>query len=152
LASRDVRQVDALVPYLVVEEKRITFTRHGLANPLGLPRSDMQRLTYDIGVNPWQGEPGHPLAGQQGYFLRRILSSALDTASDETSIQLLFPAQAMAVVVVSQNQKYTNWPPAGRGADDVNRDENADVARPDGIYITVELATGQQLSRWLKVF
>lgn len=102
-------------PWLAVGDATlpIELTRAGVANPLGLQRSGMQRVAYGVGLHPDYENADSPHYRQQGTYLLRYSWPVLDGASPESArIQvLLAEIEAIGVVVQGERGQHRQWPP-----------------------------------------
>jgi general secretion pathway protein J len=118
LNNRPVRDQlgDPVEPLLIGADGMIEFTRTGWRNPLGLPRSELQRVSYVL----------------QEDTLYRAYWPALDRAPDaEPVLQELLPdvTQVEFVALDVSGNEHTFWPLLGEFAQDPNADLAAVVLR-----------------------
>jgi general secretion pathway protein J len=117
LVPRPVRDASgALQPYLVFKAgtPSLEFTRAGRANPLGLPRSGMQRVLYRVDHHPDYEKSDSPHYHEDRLYLLRYTWAALDGAGDteKTQPQVLLPdIETMAVSAFTDDGEVTDWPP-----------------------------------------
>jgi general secretion pathway protein J len=118
LVQRPVRGADgAAQSYLEVNsgEMPLLFTRAGRANPLGLPRSSMQRVAYRVDHHPDYDQPDSPHYREDRWYLLRYTWLELDGSGDREKAltQVLLPdIEKLVVNVFTENGLETEWPPA----------------------------------------
>jgi general secretion pathway protein J len=102
--------------YLLVQnggDLPLQLTRGGRANPLGLPRSSMQRVAYAVDHHPDYEKSDSPHYHEDRLYLLRYTWPSLDDASDKAKaqVQVLLPdIQSMTVGVLSRQGTQTSWP------------------------------------------
>lgn len=122
LVARDVRGAEGVVPaqpnFLVVNneaELPLQFTRAGRANPLGLPRSALQRVAYRIDRHPDYDDADSPHYHDERQYLLRYTWPDVDGAGDRARAQvqvLLGGVEQFAVAVVTARGVQQQWPGA----------------------------------------
>lgn len=122
LVRRNVRDNSGIIAdnYLRVQNDSdlpLQFTRGGRANPLGLPRSSMQRVAYAVGPHPdyEKIESPHYHEEDRSYLLRYTWPM-LDGAGDKTKaqIQVVMPdVTSMRVEVLTKQGTQSSWPVLG---------------------------------------
>lgn len=122
LVPRDVRTAEGtLLPthnFLLVDneaELPLQFTRAGRANPLELPRSDLQRIAYSVGHHPDYEETDSPHYHEEKNYLLRYVWPMVDGAGDKTraQVQVLLPdVEKISVGVVTARGVQSQWPGA----------------------------------------
>lgn len=120
LVRRDVRDASGVIPangnYLLVQgdnELPLQLTRGGRANPLGLPRSSMQRVAYAVGPHPDYEKNDSPHYHEQRSYLLRYTWPMLDGAGDKSKaqIQVVLPdITGMTVAVLTEEGEQLSWP------------------------------------------
>ena len=150
LVRRNVRDASGAVTstenYLVVKndsETPLQFTRGGRANPLGLPRSSMQRVAYAVGRHPDYENADSPHYREERKYLLRYTWPMLDGAGDkkQAHIQVLLPdIESMSVAVLTKQGTQTNWPMA-----------NVNDA-PLALQLDFTLADGSSMKRSYKLW
>jgi general secretion pathway protein J len=120
LIPRDVRNADGSVPaksnFLLVDneaELPLQFTRTGRANPLGLPRSNMQRIAYRVDRHPDYDDADSPHYREERHYLLRYTWSTPDGAGDKTraQVQVLLPdVEKINVAVLTAHGVEQRWP------------------------------------------
>lgn len=117
LAQRPIRGADgAERPWLQVfpGDPPLEFTRGGRSNPLGLPRSALQRVMYRVDRHPDYDRPESPYYHQDRWFLLRYSWPMLDGAGDRDKalVQVLLPdIEKLSVTVLTKSGPHTQWPP-----------------------------------------
>jgi general secretion pathway protein J len=92
----------------------LQFTRGGRSNPLGLPRSALQRVEYRVDHHPDYDLEGSEHYHEDRMYLLRYTWPMLDGAGDRSKalVQVLLPdVEQLAVTVVTKNGEQTQWPP-----------------------------------------
>lgn len=122
LAQRPVRGPDGQThPYLEVDntaELPLQFSRGGRANPLGLPRSAIQRIAYRVGHHPEAEQSDSPHYQDERWYLLRYSWARLDGAGDpaQALVQVVLPdIEQLKVEVQGRTGWQTLWPPAQSG-------------------------------------
>lgn len=120
LVPRDVRigaNPPAVAPnFLLVDneaELAVQFTRAGRANPLGLPRSDLQRIAYGVGRHPDYEKTDSAHYHEERNYLLRYVWPMLDGAGDKNlaQVQVLLPdVQRIDVGVMTASGVQSQWP------------------------------------------
>ena len=105
--SRGIRDEhgDVKPAVLLESDERIEFTRTGWRNPLGQPRSDLQRVAYQL------DEPSHEL--------RRYYWPVLDRAQDSAPVVqvLLTDVESVEFAIMdAAGNLQSYWPQTGAGA------------------------------------
>lgn len=125
----------------------LKFTRTGRANPLGLPRSDMQRVAYAVDRHPdYEKEDSQHYHDETLYLLRYVWPT-LDVAADrKTAVaQVLLPGVERFTVEVQGNQGlFAQWPP---GAEDPQDDLEISA-----LQVTLQFTEWGEMQRVYKVF
>lgn len=135
------------------EDYPILLTRSGWRNPLQLPRSQLQRVAYDIGQHPSKDEPGSRYYQDQSNYLRRLSWPVLDQIQNlEPRVQVLLAGvDAIDVWVISRRNKlvrrHHEWPLLQQNSTD-NPLTAADVA---AIELHLQHRTLGELTRLYKV-
>jgi general secretion pathway protein J len=121
MLPRNVRSADGAIPapknYLVVDneaELPLQFTRGGRSNPLGLPRSAMQRVAYRVEHHPDYEKAESPHYHEERKYLLRYSWPMLDGAGaiEKAQVQILLPdIEQIAITVLTENGPETKWPP-----------------------------------------
>ena len=120
LVRRNVRDNSGVITdnYLVVQnnsELPLQFTRGGRANPLGLPRSSMQRIAYAVGPHPDREKNDSPHYQDDRSYLLRYTWPTLDGSGDKTKaqIQVVLPdITSMNIAVLTKQGPQSSWPMA----------------------------------------
>lgn len=120
LMRRDVRDSGGVIAdnYLRVQNSNdlpLQFTRGGRANPLGLPRSSMQRVAYAVGHHPDYEKNDSPHYHEDRSYLLRYTWAALDGAGDKTKaqVQVVLPdIVSMNIGVLTRQGAQSSWPVA----------------------------------------
>jgi general secretion pathway protein J len=120
LLPRDVRTAQGARSsthnFLLVDneaELTLQFTRAGRANPLGLARSDLQRIAYGVGRHPDYEEVDSAHYHDEKNYLLRYVWPMVDGAGDRTraQVQVLLPGvEKMTVGVTTERGVQTTWP------------------------------------------
>ncbi len=122
LVKRDVRDAGGtIVPdnYLRVQndgDLPLQFTRGGRANPLGLPRSSMQRVAYAVGPHPDAEKTDSPHYQDERSYLLRYTWPMLDGSGDkaQAQIQIVLPdITRLSVAVLTREGPQPSWPIMG---------------------------------------
>lgn len=149
LVKRDVRDNSGVVlenNYLRVQndnEIPLQLTRGGRANPLGLPRSSMQRVAYSIGHHPDYEKADSQHYHEEREYLLRYTWPMLDGAGDKAKaqIQVVLPdITSMTVGVLTEQGKQSSWP------------ITSIKDLPIGLELEFALADGSQLKRAYKLW
>lgn len=121
LIPRDVRNADGGMPaqsnFLLVDnaaELPLQFTRTGRANPLGLPRSNLQRIAYRVDLHPDHDQADSAHYQDERHYLLRYIWSTPDGAGDKTKaqVQVLLPdVEKINVAVLTAHGVEQRWPP-----------------------------------------
>lgn len=146
LVKRNVRDNSGVVAenYLRVQngsDLPLQFTRGGRANPLGLPRSSMQRVAYAVGPHPDYEKNDSPHYHEDRSYLLRYTWPMLDGSGDKTKaqVQVVLPdIVSMSVGVLTKQGTQSTWPIA-----------NAD---PLALQFEFTLKDGNQLKRAYKLW
>lgn len=119
---RDVRTAQGTLlathNFLLVDnesELPLQFTRTGRANPLGLPRSDLQRIAYGTGHHPDYEKPDSAHYHEEKSYLLRYVWPMVDGAGDKTraQVQVLLPnVEKVSVGVMTASGIQSQWPVA----------------------------------------
>lgn len=146
LMLRNVRTADGAISlepnYLVVDnefELPLQLTRGGRSNPLGLSRSNMQRVAYAVDHHPDYETEDSPHFHEEGLYLLRYTWPTLDGAGSKENalVQVLLPNVAsINVGVFSENGLEPQWPVPGK----------PDLM-PRGLQLEVAMAEGEALKR-----
>jgi len=121
LAQRPVRAPDGSEqPWLRVtqDDPPLQFTRTGRSNPLGLPRSDLQRVMYRVDRHPDHERVGSPYYHDERHYLLRYSWPMLDGAGDwsQALVQVILPdIDKLSVTVLTKNGPQLQWPPEQSG-------------------------------------
>jgi general secretion pathway protein J len=149
IAQRRVRdQAGVTRDWLLVDEKSalpLQFSRAGRANPLGLPRSDLQRVAYKVDRHPDYEKEGSPFYRDERTFLLRYTWPMLDGSGDPATalVQVLLPdVERMTVTVQSTRGLLNHWPPLANGL----------AATPTAVRIALQHAQWGQIEHVYKVF
>lgn len=104
------RQLPSLMVYS--GDFALEFTRNGWRNPLRLPRSDLQRVAYEVGPHPGTGDENSPFFGDQRQYLLRIYWPQLDRGEDGRPVvqPLLAEVEELQVTVISTAGRHRQWP------------------------------------------
>ena len=118
LAQRPVRDAaGSPQPYLAVNpeaELPLQFSRGARANPLGLPRSNIQRVAYRVGHHPDADKSDSPHYEDERWYLLRYSWAKLDGAGDteQALVQVLLPdIEELKVEVQGNTGWQPQWPP-----------------------------------------
>ena len=117
LAQRPVRAADGSEqPWLRVtqEDPPLQFTRSGRSNPLGLQRSDLQRVMYRVDRHPDYEREGSPYYHDERHYLLRYSWPYLDGSGDwsKALVQVILPdIDKLSVTVLTKNGPQLQWPP-----------------------------------------
>jgi general secretion pathway protein J len=149
MAQRRVRDyTGASRDWLLIDEKNplpLQFTRAGRANPIGLPRSDLQRVAYKVDRHPDYEKEGSPHYRDERTYLLRYTWPMLDGSGDPATalVQVLLPDVAKMTVTVQSTRGPMNiWPPLATGA----------AATPTALRIALQHAQWGQIEHAYKVF
>lgn len=148
LVQRNVRDNSGVIAdnYLRVQngvDLPLQFTRGGRANPLGLPRSSMQRVAYAVGNHPDYEKNDSAHYHEDRLYLLRYTWAALDGAGDKTKaqIQVVLPdITSMNVGVLTKQGTQSSWPIAN----------SKDL--PLALQFEFALKDGDQLKRTYKIW
>jgi general secretion pathway protein J len=123
LLPRDVRTAAGAISvehnFLLVDnesELPLQFTRAGRANPLELPRSDLQRIGYSVGHHPDYENAESPHYHEEKSYLLRYIWPMVDGAGDKTraQVQVLLPdVEKISIGVVTARGVQSQWPVTG---------------------------------------
>lgn len=121
LLKRNVRGADGATSatdnYLLVDNEAdlpLQLTRGGRSNPLGLPRSNMQRVAYRVDHHPDYEKTGSPHYHEERTYLLRYSWPMLDGAGakEKAQLQILLPdIDTLSVSVLTKNGAEAIWPP-----------------------------------------
>jgi general secretion pathway protein J len=150
LAQRPVRDAaGAMQPWLRVDntaELPLQLTRAGRANPLELPRSNLQRIAWRVAPHPDAGKRDSPHFEDETLYLQRLVWPMLDGAGDPANavVQVLLPDLEGLEIAVrgARSGIRPQWPPQGSGAAG---------EMPVAVQIRLEHAQWGALERWYKV-
>lgn len=152
LVRRNVRDGDggATENYLLVQsgaELPLQFTRGGRANPLGLPRSSMQRVAYAVGNHPDYDKEDSPHYQEERSYLLRYTWPTLDDAGDKAlaQVQVLLPdVESLSIGVLTENGVQPSWPqrPSNSSAENL----------PLALELEFVLADGNRIKRNYKLW
>lgn len=150
LLRRNVRDANGVISatdnYLLVQndgELPLQFTRGGRANPLGLPRSSMQRVAYAVGHHPEYEQSDSQHYHEERRYLLRYTWPMLDGAGDKTKaqVQIVLPdIESMTIGVLTKQGTQTNWPLANL------------TDPPLALQLDFALADGDHLKRAYKLW
>lgn len=151
LLKRNIRDSGGVIAaadnYLLVQndsDMLLQFTRGGRANPLGLPRSAMQRVAYAVAHHPGYERSDSPHYQEERLYLLRYTWSMLDGAGDPTQaqVQVVLPdVESMTVGVLTDNGVQDSWP------------ADADAEEPPlALELDFALADGSTLKRSYKIW
>lgn len=135
--------------WLVVDEKKpwpLQLTRGGRTNPLGLPRSDMQRVAYAVDRHPDYEKEGSAYYHDETLFLLRYVWPMLDGSGDKAQalVQVLLPGINSIHVSVQSNQGLmAKWPPAAANSTD---------AKVTALRVDLQHAQWGEIQHWYRVF
>jgi general secretion pathway protein J len=120
LVPRDVRTAEGAVlltpNFLLVDneaELALQLTRAGRANPLELPRSDLQRIAYGVGHHPDYDNADSEHYQEEKNYLLRYIWPTVDGAGDKAraQVQVLLPdVEKISIGVVTARGVQTHWP------------------------------------------
>lgn len=156
LMKRSVRDANGVAPsatapnYLLVQndsEIPLQFTRGGRANPLGLPRSAMQRVAYAVGHHPDYEKSDSPHYHEERKYLLRYTWSMLDGSGDkkQAQIQVVLPdIDSMSVGVLTKQGTQQSWP--------LGNSSSSDVPMPLALQFDFTLADSSHLQRSYKIW
>jgi len=154
LMQRNVRDVGGAVAakpnYLLVQndaEIPLQFTRGGRANPLGLPRSAMQRVAYAVAHHPDYDKPDSPHYHEERKYLLRYTWPMLDGSGDKTQaqIQIVLPdIDSMSIGVLTKQGTQQSWP--------VANSNSSDPQLPLALQLDFTLADSSHLKRSYKIW
>lgn len=151
IVPRSVRESSAggTAPnWLVIDAQAalpIRLTRGGRANPLGLPRSDLQRVAYAVDHHPDHEKEGSAHYRDETLYLLRYVWPMLDGSGDPAGalVQVLLPGvNGIAAAVQTSQGLQQQWPPAA----------GASAARVTALRIDLQFAQWGEVQRWYKVF
>jgi len=150
ISQRRVRDNASIArEWLVVDANNalpLQFTRAGRANPLGLPRSDLQRVAYKVDRHPDYEKEGSPFYRDERKYLLRYTWPMLDGSGDiaRALVQVLLPDVDKLTVSVQSNQGLQNrWPPASAGTLE---------AKPTALRVELQHAQWGAIQHWYKIF
>lgn len=150
IVARNVRDQNGVQrDWLLIDEKNalpLIFTRGGRANPLGLPRSDMQRVAYTVGRHPDYEKEGTEHYHEDRQYLLRYSWPMLDGSGDkaQAQVQVLLPDVDKLTVAVQTNQGLmTRWPPPLTGGS---------VITPSALRIELHHAAWGDMQHWYMIF
>jgi general secretion pathway protein J len=150
IVQRSVRDGSGVRPnWLIVDEKNplpLQFTRGGRANPLGLPRSDMQRVAYKVDHHPDYEKEGSEHYHDERHYLLRYTWPMLDGSGDVTKalVQVLLPEVDKLTVAVQSNMGLmSQWPPPSSGGVVVNA---------TAIRVDLQQVQWGEIQQWYQVF
>src|SRR5690606_37757807 len=180
LVPRNVRTANgaAHINYLLVDneaELPLQLTRGGRSNPLGLPRSDAQRIAYRVGTHPGVEDTDSEHYQDERIYLLRYSWPMLDGSGDpaQAQVQILLPdVEQMTVSVVTAEGPQLSWPPqgseqpsssangsqpGGEQADEEQPDEEQSGAsneseRPLALQLEMTLREGSALQHSFKIW
>jgi general secretion pathway protein J len=152
IVQRNVRDGSSTLEpnWLVIDatnELPLRFTRNGRANPLGLQRSDMQRIAYAVDRHPDYEKEGSEHYHDETLYLLRYVWPMLDGGGDkaEALVQVLLPDVDSMQVSVQTNQGLMQEfpPPAATGTA---------PAKVSALHVDLQHAQWGELQRVYKVF
>lgn len=151
LLPRNVRDNSGVVAdnYLRVQNDSdlpLQFTRGGRDNPLGLPRSSMQRVAYAVGPHPDVEQNDSPHYHDDRSYLLRYTWPTLDGSGDKTKaqIQVVLPdVMSMNIAVLTTQGPQSSWP---------IENGNADSSRPLALQFEFAFKDGNSLKRAYKLW
>ena len=126
----------------------LQFTRGGRPNPLGLPRSSMQRVAYAVGSHPDREKTDSPHYHEERMYLLRYTWPMLDGAGglDKAQVQILLPdIDTMLVSVLTDGNVYSAWPLAGDN-------EGGEDQQPQALQFEFTFKDGSDLKRSYKIW
>lgn len=138
----------AAQPYLQVAaeaELPLLFTRSGRLNPLGLPRSSMQRVAYRVDHHPGYEDADSDHYQDERWYLLRYTWPMLDGAGnrDDATVQVLLPdIEKMTVEVLTDTGLTAQWPPA---------QQQQQTEAPIALRLELTHSTRGPIQRWYKV-
>lgn len=138
--QRDWLLVDAQSPL------PLQFTRTGRANPLGLARSDMQRVAYKVDHHPDYDREGSEFYRDERQYLLRYTWPPLDGSGDSATaqVQVLLPdVEKISVAVQSTQGLTTRWPPLATGGVEV---------QATAVRIELQHTQWGAIQHWYKIF
>lgn len=149
LAQRPVRDSAGLSqPWLLVDngaELPLQFTRGGRANPLELPRSNLQRVAWRLAPHPQASDRDSEFYEDETLYLQRLVWPMLDGAGEvgTATVQVLLPGlEALEVKVRGERSGIQpRWPMRGSAAGE----------RPLALQIRFEHPRWGAIERWFKV-
>jgi general secretion pathway protein J len=126
LAQRPIRDAGGLSqPALRVDngaELPLQLTRAGRANPLELPRSNLQRVAWRLDLHPEVENPDSEFFEDETLYLQRLIWPMLDGAGDpaNATVQVLLPGLESLEVRVRGERSGIQpvWPQTGDGQQD----------------------------------
>lgn len=125
MVPRDVRTAEGAMltthNFLLVDNGSesglpLQFTRTGRANPLGLPRSDLQRIAYAVGPHPDYEKADSPHYHEEKSYLLRYIWPMVDGAGDKerAQVQVLLPdVEKIGIGVMTARGVQSQWPVDG---------------------------------------
>jgi general secretion pathway protein J len=166
IVRRDIRMAEQTLPYLLINnddqdnngaEYPLQFSRGGYSNPLGLSRSNLIRVAYDIGLHPKSEDSNSRHYQDEQSYLRRHVWLTLDSIDVEQkySQALLANVAEFSVTVLTDKGLKKQWPlenlkPAATSQDD------EDQAQLNAIQLSWQFNDsdgneGQRFSRFYSV-
>lgn len=148
LAQRPVRAADGTdQPWLQVMpgDPPLQFTRGGRPNPLGLARSDLQRVLYRVDHHPDYDRMDSPHYHEERWYLLRYSWANLDGSGDREKalVQIVLPdIEKLSATVLTKKGPQTQWPPQSISPDDM----------PLALQLQFTDSNGDTLLRTYKVF
>lgn len=123
------------------EDYLLEFTRGGWNNPLQWPRSDLQRVAYNIGLHPEVDDAESEFHDDEKLYLLRYYWQVLDRVVDsEPNIQAVLPD------VIDFRARY--WDKAGKDWSDTPLSTNE---LPQAVEVSIVLETEDVLSYIFRV-
>lgn len=149
LAQRPVRDASGNSrPWLLVDngaELPLQLTRAGRANPLELPRSNLQRVAWRLDLHPEVEDPDSAFHEDETLYLQRLIWPMLDGAGDPASatVQVLLPGlEALEINVRGERSGIQPvWPQSSGGEED----------RPLAVQVRFVHPRWGALEQWFKV-
>lgn len=153
LVQRAVRDAGGKVrPYLMVDngaELPMQFSRGGRANPLGLPRSSIQRIGYRVGRHPEYDQADSPHYREDRWYLLRYSWARLDGSGNpaDALVQVVLPdIEEIRVEVQGRSGWQPLWPPARTGGPGQTDDQ------PSAVRLELRHVAWGALQRLYRVF
>jgi general secretion pathway protein J len=144
LVERSVRvSVDQLEAALVIGDgdRLVKITRGGRSNPLGLQRSNLQRVAYDIGLHPASNDKNSRYYNDETFYLRRHSWPQLDGVQQSPRIQaLLAHTKSFDILAMTKDAVYSRWPVDDKAHEDLT-----------GIELSLEIDGLSPIKRLYKV-